>query len=77
MEHARRDAAESDALQLVLLSQVKTAAVALRQLFFLFFGWLSALNNRSDGVDDVLGGQVIALRDDGVARVQQMATSTT
>ena len=71
MEHTRRDAAESYALKVVLLSQVKATAIALGQLLLLMFGRPSALDDRSDGVDDVLGGQVIALCDDGIARIQK------
>ena len=71
MEHARGNAAEGDALQTVLLCQVKAGTVALSQLLFLFLGGNAVGNNRANGVDDMTGRQVLALRDEGIAGSQQ------
>ena len=71
MEHARRDTAEGNALQSVLLCQVKAGTVALSQLFFLLLCRNAIGNNRPDSVDDMTGRQIVAFCDEGIASSQQ------
>lgn len=59
VEYACRDAAEGHALQAILLCQVKAGTVALCQLFFLFLGGNSIRDDRANGVDYMLGRQVV------------------
>ena len=61
-EHAGGNAAERDGLRAIKGGGVKATQVALRQLFALFNGG-RALRHGADGVDDALGGQVVAGRD--------------
>ena len=73
MEHACGDAAEGDALQSILLCQVKTAAIASCQLLFLLLGGNTIGNNRANSMDHMLGRQVISFGDKCLARSQQLS----
>ncbi len=71
VEYARGDAAEGDALQSIFLCKVKTAAIASCQLLFLFLGGNAVGNNRANGMDHMLGRQVVPFGDEGIAGSQQ------
>ena len=73
-ELARRDAAEGDAAATVLNGQPDAVAVALRQLQFLLYGGNAGGHDRPNGVYHILGGQVVALCDDGPAGGNLAAT---
>ena len=85
MEHACGYAAEGDALEASLLCEVKTRTIALCQLFFFFLRWVvitplalwrgvgGEAYDGANGVNDVLGWQIIAIGHHGFARFQESA----
>ena len=66
MEHAGGDAAECDALNVVLPGQLQTRAVAGGQQALILRGHTS-LNDGADGMQDIVAGQIIGLGDLGLS----------
>ena len=67
VELAGGDAAEGDTAAPQLAGQVEAGSVAAGELLLLPGGWDAGVDDRAHGVDDPLGGQVVAGCDDGAA----------